>query len=389
MFLFVLGIAWSHSLFPEEAVLLTLNHHPSVKAAELSVLGAERNESIAALLPAPTLQLQLSPAAAVDERSLVASVSIQQHIYGRDKRLLLTEQAVIQSSQSEAELRLEKQRLQRTVLEHYQNWLYSSRLIQSTEEHQAVIETSLKLLQIRSAAGEQQSAELLAAESQLALLEQQKLEQQRHLLRHQAFLCGFIGAEPCALQPPSELLFPSLETGESKRAELQLAVQKIDEQRLVMELLKEELRPDPTLSLGYSSMMHQPALLVGVGLRLPQHKETKKRIEIAQLELQKAAENKESVVILIESEQRRVDESSLLIRQEIELLRHQTMPILEREKEAAHSAFSAGELPFSRLLQVEHRYILLREQLHRLELESLQLFNDLLWSRGVLLEDIQ
>lgn len=338
-----------------------LERNDDLAAAQAALEAAEARPDQVGALPDPMVSLEVAPLSiGHDTAPFGTQVRVAQRIPFPGKRGLRSEAAAAEARAVALQLDEVRLMLRERAEELFAQWFSNARTREVNALHVKLLRELERAARGQYAAGTAPQQDALQAELMLAELEQEAVmleAQQRQLtVRINALLHRPVSSQ---VPPPPQTLSMDLTLPEAQsegRPALKALDARIDAAEAQVALAQKAWLPDFEVMGSYSSMWHDPAhrLMVGVGVEVPLQA-ARRRAEVAEAEAMRAAARSErshlatELAAALEAARFDFEES----RKVLALQRERVLPAARAALEATRSAYVTGRGDFQRVIEAE------------------------------------
>jgi outer membrane protein TolC len=378
--------AESSSLSPYKWVDRVLSMQPRLESATLSITEAQvRQESY--LIPAPSVNIQMSPLSFEPGDPLGYTASVQQHLPFDLKATRSKEMESIHIAEANHQsLQLE---IQHEALLVYADWLEACEKLDLSIRHEQILEEHRAAVEAHASTGQ---GPLYAHRYFVSILAQRK-QSSIHLkgecdaasARMARWVPSFLAEEWVAgdelpQMPPTSEQHPYQKQvlAEQKMSLAEEAV--LNRQRL----------PQLTVSSTWSSMNHVPShqWMVGGALHFARPAKLKAQIEAAKIRTQQSQYAEKDIHHQLAALGKESEIKASQLQEEINWLLTETLPELQEEKAALSAGFDSSSLPLADVIDINHRILKQEERAQEIRAEMLRVYANWTLASGVLITEV-
>lgn len=289
-------------LAPDQLISEVLSANPSLSEIKEAALAVAARVEPAGALDDPVLGYNIAPATiGVREFDAGQRIEISQALPWPGKLNAREQSAREQARAAGAATELQRLNVIAAAKANFAEWHFVHQAMRFNEENQLLIQDLIPIAESRYAAGRGLEQDILQAEVEFALLEDQFITLEGQRIAIQARLNALMNRSPdTRIPPPADISgFPSLpslpiliEAARLQHPELQQLKNIIAARSADLSFARKEFYPDFRLSAGYNSLWdaEQKRFTVGVSVNIP-FNQSRRRSEVsAAYAVQKGAE---------------------------------------------------------------------------------------------------
>lgn len=361
-----------------------LERNPGIEAARRAWDAARARQSQVTALEDPMLSYSFAPLSVVGNMRFGQEIRIGQRLPFPGQRGLEGAVAVAEAEAMEQELEATRRELAFAAASLLEDYLVLERSLDIHRQHRVLLQELKAAAEAQYAAGRASQPDLLMAEVELGMLEEEVLMQESERDSVVAELNGLLHRAPrMPLPPPARSADePAVELGLDSvealalehRPELRATAARIRASEAALRLAHRQFLPELDLMASYNSMWDMPEhrWMAGVSLNLPlQLGRRSAAVDEAQAELARmhaeAARTRDEIRVEVTRAHRRVQEA----RRVVALYQDRLLAAARDRITAARAGFVAGQNAFLDLIAAERslRDLQLRAETTRAELQ--------------------
>lgn len=385
-------IADGQPLSLAQAQQLALARSQQLSGQDNAISAAHEMAIAARQLPDPLLKFGIDnlPLAGTDRFSLgndfmtMRRIGVMQEITRADKLKYRADQFEISAQKTQAEKSLNTASIQRDSALAWLDRYYTGRQLELVDEQLSQTQLEQQAAQSAYKGGRASQADVLAAESAVAMLEDRQLELQAQLSNAKTQLFRWIGkaGEIVLAEPPdltqSPLASADLSQQLTQHPQLKILAKQEQLAHAEASLARANQKPDWSVELSYQQRGAAYPNMISIGVSLPlqwdqgkrQNRELSAKLSMA---AQAGTEHQEALRILLAETQNVLSEWRSK-RERLARFQNRILPLAQQRSTASMAAYRGGKLSLTELLATQRNETETRLQSLQLEADAAKLW---------------
>jgi len=355
----------SDRLSPDTLVSLVLQRNPDLQVSEFEFQASRERVGYVGALDDPVVKYSVAPRTLTDsDLDGRHTIALSQRLPWYGKRQLQQDRARYQANASQENIVLSQLALTEQARIAFSQWYFVHSALSINDHNQSLVDEFKQIAEIKFSAGKVSKQDVLQAELEILLLQQQHIHLVRERQTIQSLLNQLLSRpanafipEPdtVAIETPATHVNIDLEKILAEHPKMRLLEQRIAAEDANVQLADKASYPDFTVTALYNGVMDpaEKRLQVGVALNIPFGNKLKAKQGEARARLKQWQWQQQSVKNTLQSQLQQILDQLRESQQLLQLYKDHLLPLANENVRTAKQDYETGRGDFLSLITAE------------------------------------